>query len=148
MNARERRRREEAERWLGQAAEDLAAAEWLVEGGHFNLACFHAQQAAEKALKGFLYSAGHRALGHGVSDLCALCAQFDPAFAELRDDIAVLDAYYVPTRYPNALPGGIPASTYDHTAAEGAIQLARRALDFSRDRAGGRAAGPPPRNAS
>ncbi|HZP95160.1 MAG TPA: HEPN domain-containing protein [Candidatus Limnocylindria bacterium] len=39
----------EAGRWLAQAERDLAAARDLERAGHFNVACFQAQQAAEKA---------------------------------------------------------------------------------------------------
>lgn len=42
----------EAERWLRYAREDLQAAEVLAERGVApRQACFHAQQAAEKAIK-------------------------------------------------------------------------------------------------
>ncbi len=41
----------EAERWLLTAKEDLLATETLASAGIYALACFHAQQAAEKALK-------------------------------------------------------------------------------------------------
>ena len=41
--------------WLERASEDIRAAEVLLaEGGLANVVCFHAQQAAEKFLKGFL----------------------------------------------------------------------------------------------
>jgi hypothetical protein len=43
---------EEAQRWLSYAREDLATAKALVGGDEipFRIACFHAQQAAEKAM--------------------------------------------------------------------------------------------------
>lgn len=46
--------------WLRYAAEDLDAAERMVEGRGWapRIACFHAQQAAEKALKAVLVHAG------------------------------------------------------------------------------------------
>lgn len=41
--------------WLVKAASDLNASRLVVEGdGPYDTACFHAQQAIEKALKGFL----------------------------------------------------------------------------------------------
>ncbi len=45
----------EAQRWLAQARNDFDAAGLLCRHAHFNLACFQAQQAAEKAVKA-LYS--------------------------------------------------------------------------------------------
>ena len=41
--------------WLVKAASDISAARLVLEGdGPYDTACFHAQQAIEKALKGFL----------------------------------------------------------------------------------------------
>lgn len=47
---------EEGQRWLRQAQEDLRWARHLAEQGAYHLACFLAQQVAEKALKAFLYA--------------------------------------------------------------------------------------------
>ena len=33
------------------------------------------------------------------------------------------DHYYVPTRYPNSLPGGIPAEAFDEADARRALAL-------------------------
>jgi HEPN domain-containing protein len=41
--------REEAARWLAAAREDLAASRYTATGEFHAAACFHAQQAAEKA---------------------------------------------------------------------------------------------------
>lgn len=40
---------DEGRRWLDQARQDLDDARYLREGDRHNLACFHSQQAAEKA---------------------------------------------------------------------------------------------------
>jgi HEPN domain-containing protein len=45
------KRTSEAKRWYRQAAYDLKAARWNIEGGFHDTACFLAQQAGEKALK-------------------------------------------------------------------------------------------------
>jgi HEPN domain-containing protein len=50
-------RAEDVRAWLKKAALDLYTAQHLISAGELNLradAVFHAQQAAEKALKGFL----------------------------------------------------------------------------------------------
>lgn len=52
--------REEARWWLSTGEGDLAAARVLYDAGHFNLCAFHAQQAAEKALKAVLAARGKR----------------------------------------------------------------------------------------
>ncbi|MBI5411223.1 MAG: HEPN domain-containing protein [Nitrospirae bacterium] len=53
-------RKSEARRWFQQAAYDLKAARWNIEGGFYDTACFLAQQAGEKALKSLLYYLGTR----------------------------------------------------------------------------------------
>lgn len=47
--------KEEAMRWLKQGERDLGAAMALMEKDFYESACFHAQQASEKALKSLLY---------------------------------------------------------------------------------------------
>jgi HEPN domain-containing protein len=61
--------------WLVKAASDLGTARLVVDGdGPYDTACFHAQQAREKSLKGFL--AFHRQpipRTHDLEDLQQLC---------------------------------------------------------------------------
>ena len=121
----------EARRWLDQALEDLTSARVLLDGERFYMVCFTAHQIVEKALKAYLYSVGEEpVLGHGIHRLATRAAAHDPEFARLREQIAILDTYYVPTRYPNSLPDGIPAHAYNRQAAEEALRLAQAAIDF------------------
>jgi HEPN domain-containing protein len=121
---------EEGRRWLRQAAEDLRWARHLAEQGAYHLACFLAQQVAEKALKAFLYAQGEEiVLGHSVERLCAAAANFFPGFQEYARSWSILDGYYVPTRYPNSLPDGIPADVYTRRAAEEAVALAAEVVE-------------------
>ncbi|NSW76891.1 MAG: HEPN domain-containing protein [Candidatus Atribacteria bacterium] len=123
--------RAEAERWFRQAEQDLKDAEYLEAGERFHLACFMSQQAAEKAIKAFLYAHGAEFVwGHSVAELCEDAKDFDPSFAEVVSLGGALDKYYVPTRYPNGLPGGIPAEAYTGDDARMAISLARQVLEF------------------
>jgi len=122
--------KDEGARWLAQARSDVEAAAYLVAGGHFNVACFLAQQAAEKALKGFLFYRGAAEVwGHSAAELSEKCAGMEPAFRELVGPAALLDKYYIPTRYPNGLPGGIPKDAFDEVEAERALGIARRVAD-------------------
>jgi HEPN domain-containing protein len=66
---------------------------------------FHAQQCAEKALKGFL--ALHRIpfeRRHDLNYLIDLCAGLDRDFEQFRAGADELTPYAVEYRYPNALP--------------------------------------------
>lgn len=59
--------------------------------------------------------------GHSVAELCqdviALHAELEP----LAKIGGPLDKYYIPTRYPNGLPGGIPSDAFTAADAEMAI---------------------------
>ena len=113
-----------AERWLAFAREDLQVAEIVLEEGIYNQVCFHAQQCAEKALKSALAHRG-QALPrvHSITDLL----QMLPAdwFAGQEQEIMGLDDYYIPTRYPDALPGMLPDGLPGREDAEEALAAAR-----------------------
>jgi HEPN domain-containing protein len=123
--------REEGDRWLRQAKQDLDDAQYARDGSRFHLTCFLAQQSAEKALKAFLYSRGQALVwGHSVARLCQDATALDAEFADLRTKAAPLDKYYIPTRYPNGLPDGIPAEAFDAVDAERALELAGLVITF------------------
>lgn len=125
---------EEGLRWLRQAEEDLHWTHLLAEKGAHHLACFLSQQVAGKALKGFLYAQGQEmVLGHSVERLCAAAAEYDPRFAEWARSWSLLDGYYIPTRYPNSLPDGIPSDVFTDQAARNAIELASQAVAAVRE---------------
>lgn len=121
---------QESERRLAQARWDLKAAHDSAAAGNFEWACFQAQQAAEKALKSFLYRAGAEpSTGHSVRRLVAECERISADFAGLRD-AAELDGYYIPTRYPNGLPDDVPHEYYTVEAAEECLSLASSVIEF------------------
>lgn len=70
------------------------------------------------------------AWGHSAAELCKDAEEFDKDFSKIREDAASLDKYYIPTRYPNALPGGIPSEIFDQKDAEKAISQAERVINF------------------
>ena len=122
---------DEAKRWLDQAQDDFRWARHLAESGGYNIACFLSQQAAEKALKALLFHLGQELVtGHAVQGLCERAAELMPEIAPKCSHWAFLDGFYLPTRYPDALPGGIPARAYDQDAARNALALAQEVIDF------------------
>lgn len=117
---------EDALRWLSQAEHDLDDALFVVTGGRHGLACFLSQQAALKAVKALLLASGAEAVrGHSVAELCKDAATLDTTFEPMIKLGANLDKYYIPTRYPDSLPGGIPAEAFDAWDAEKAVMTAR-----------------------
>ena len=81
--------------WLARASEDLDVVALLLrEQGSANTACFHAQQAAEKLLKGFLaHHERHVRKVHDLKVLLTACAEIDHSCEQLRDDVAAFVSY-------------------------------------------------------
>ena len=121
--------------WLRQAEYDLAGGRFAASGGYHALACFLSQQAAEKAVAAFLFAKGaERVWGNALADLCEDAMAFDPGFDVLKSAAVLLDKYYLGTRYPSALPGGVPAEAYDREDSERALALAEEVLGFVQTR--------------
>ncbi len=115
----------EAGRWLRQAESDLGYAELGLREGFFAQTCFQCQQVCEKAIKALRYGRGERiVIGHALVELAASLE----VMARFRQRLSVLDQYYVPTRYPNGLPGGIPSDVYTREQAAEAVDTARRVV--------------------
>jgi len=116
--------------WLAQARADLAQADLSAANGHHEWACFACHQAVEKALKGLHLSIGQEAWGHGLG---RLFRDLPPgtglglanAVSDLIDRLRVLDALYIPTRYPDSLPEGSPADNFGRFQSSGALHHAR-----------------------
>ena len=125
----------EGARWMRQAQQDLDDADFAREGGRFNLACFLGQQAAEKAVKAYLY---HRKVedvwSHSLVDLCEDAKLFDMMFDIIKSEARQLDKYYEITRYPGFLPSGIPSEAFDRVDADRSIELSKRVLEFDEER--------------
>ncbi len=121
----------EAKRWIDQAKEDLLSAKILFNAERYYLVCFLAQQIAEKALKSVIYfNKEDLVLGHSVRKLVKWAGTFDKRFEDLINKISILDSYYIPTRYPNGLPEGIPAEIFNRDAAENAYKLAETTVQI------------------
>jgi HEPN domain-containing protein len=114
----------EGRRWFQQGEYELSVAHNLSDNHFHAAACFFAHQAAEKFLKALLYAQGERrVMGHSISDLCDQCVAYFRDFAKLKDQVKQLDLYYIPTRYPNGLPGGIPAEMYGESDSAAALKM-------------------------
>jgi len=125
----------EGRRWLEQAIEDLKWAKDLAERGGYHVACFLAQQIGDKALKAFLYYNGEDiVVGHSIERLCHACSKYDESFADKSKKWAILDSYYVPTRYPNSIPDSIPARIYTRDYAIEAVKMAEEIVEFVKKR--------------
>ncbi|MQF68965.1 HEPN domain-containing protein [SAR202 cluster bacterium AD-804-J14_MRT_500m] len=125
----------EGERWLKQGERDLSDARFSMAHSRYNLACFMAQQAGEKSVKGYLYARGSEDVwGNSLADLCEDAKYFEMLFDVLKSRAIFLDKYYELTRYPDFLPGGIPSDAFDVLEAERAIELAEEVVQFVKER--------------
>jgi HEPN domain-containing protein len=88
--------------WLAIAARDLRLAELALadQPPLAGEALYHAQQAAEKALKGFLVFSGvPYLLTHDLRRLLEQCAEFDRTLADSLEAAAGLTQFSVRFRY-------------------------------------------------
>jgi len=96
--------RDEVFGWLIKAAHDLASARKLAADPdpYLDTAIYHCQQAAEKAVKGWLTFHSIRFdKTHDVRDLIAHAAETDPRFSNWLEAGQVLTPYASAFRYPN-----------------------------------------------
>lgn len=120
-----------SKRWLDQAQHDLESARNNLEKVEFySDACFMAEQSSQKALKAFLLFKGVRyILSHSVMELARLCAEYDENFKKFIEYGMVLDKYYIPTRYPDALaPPAVPYKSYIRKEAKEAVGYAEEII--------------------
>jgi len=124
--------RTEALRWLRQAENDLEYARLGAREGFNAQVCFLCQQICEKALKSIHYGAMAKrmVLGHSLVEL-AQPLKLDEA---LRAKLSVIDQYYIPTRYPNGLPGAAPYEVYTSKQARDALATCEAVIELARAR--------------
>lgn len=113
--------------WLVKANHDLQAADRLLVGSHplTDIASFHCQQAAEKAIKAYLTL--HDTIfpkTHSLVALIALCLKLDDEFEALRVAATTLTPYAVASRYPGDV------SNLSLADAQQALSLAQEVWQF------------------
>jgi len=111
--------------WLGKAASDIRAARLVLESdGPYDTACFHAQQAIEKALKGFLAFQRRPILRtHDLDELQVACLALGPLPELAALDLTEATDYGVLVRYDlDFWP--------EETAAADALLLAEKVFEI------------------
>ena len=130
--------------WLEQAERDLSKARLDLEHSYFEWACFTSQQAdewacftspqaAEKAAKALGMSGQLTIWGHAVSIILRALSEALEIPEELISLAQVLDAYYIPSRYPHGFDSGKPADYYNRKMASEAVDAADKILRFCRE---------------
>lgn len=123
-------------RWLRQAEHDLDIAQSHQKRGDYSDACFMAEQASQKALKGFLIAQGRRSIYiHSVAQLVEECSKTDKNFLSHIAPARILDQYYIPTRYPDVLaPPAVPFESYTKEQGGKAVQVAKAIVALVRQK--------------
>ena len=125
----------EGARWMRQAEQDLDDARYLKQGGRHNLACFMGQQAAEKAIKAYLY---HKRVEdvrrHSTRELCEDAKPCDKTVDTVKSEARQLDKYHYITRYPEFLPSGTCSEAFDEVDAARSIELSEQVVNFAKER--------------
>ncbi len=117
--------------WVQFAEEDFLSAKTLLNEGIYNQVCFHSQQAAEKILKAFLKS--QRIVPpriHSLIELLEMCKEKHAEFSALQKGCEYLSRFYIPTRYPDALPGSLPDGLPNLEEAGKSLDFAREIMEF------------------
>lgn len=122
-----------AEAWLGRAERDLAAARLTLAAAPplLDMAVYHAQQAAEKALKGFLVRYGQASPRvHDLVVLLGTCQPIDASLGALLGAAKALTPYATRFRYPDP---SLPVEPQPAEAQQ-AVQLAETIVREVRQR--------------
>ncbi len=110
--------------WFKKAENDLINAENTIkmDAPPTDTICFHAQQCAEKYLKGFLtFHQIDFPKTHSLEDLVFLCKDTAPKIESELGEIEILSSYGVEVRYPDDIYYDIPV-----VDAQEAIDLAKK----------------------
>jgi HEPN domain-containing protein len=115
--------------WFEKARMDLRIAKHLrpIESDFYSSIVFHAQQCAEKAIKGFLTHHKVRILKtHDMTKLLAEISKIDSSLAEKFSELKTFTNYAVEYRYPDAELNLPPLS---ELIVKNAVELAENVLE-------------------
>ena len=114
--------------WFRFADMDFDTAEVLQTSRpeHFEIICFHCQQAVEKYLKGYLIFHGVEKPPkiHDLIELCNMCADKDDSFDSILEKCDYLTQFGVQPRYPDEID-------IDEHGTKKAIQYASDIKNFT-----------------
>ena len=115
--------------WLIKSRNDLDTARQIssLPEGHLDTAIYHCQQAAEKAIKGFLAFHDHELeRTHDLKRLLQIAAADDRAFLQWMGAAITLTPYATAYRYP----GEVVVSEPDRAEFDEALELATDFMTF------------------
>jgi HEPN domain-containing protein len=112
-----------AKEWLKQAEDELGMGSYLLKGGYFKGACYHAQQSVEKSIKASLLAKGWELERiHSIERLLSITDNFGISLNISEDDAVFIDSIYR-GRYP-VEAGLLPLGEPSESDAKRAISIA------------------------
>mgnify|MGYP006302488475 CR=1 FL=1 len=115
--------------WMKFAHEDLKVAKLVWKEQLYNQVCFHAQQCVEKSFKALLVHRGQvPPKTHRLATLISLVGS--PKVQEFSSRVKLLDQIYIPTRYPDAIPGTLPEDVPNKAQAADALEMAQEIFEL------------------
>ena len=123
-----------SEDWLKQAERDLEHAKLSLSGKFYEWACFIAQQSAEKAVEALCEKHKVMTRSHQLIWLFESVKELERIPEDLYEKGAILDRFYIPTRYPNGFESGAPMEYFFQRDAEEAISYAEAIIGFCGDK--------------
>ena len=123
--------KEDALRWLEQAEHNLEVAKINLNSSFYSDACFMAEQSAQVALKAFIiYHKRRYVWEHSIQELARMCSRYEEDFENFVEGGMILDRYYIPTRYPDALARpAVPYRSYLSKDAQEAINIVTKIVE-------------------
>ncbi len=120
------------EQWFKEAKHDLELAKRFRNEQLHHVACFFAQQAAEKALKALYYIC--RRPHPRTHDLEKLYLELPQEVQSIQHDFTIKDLrtltdYYEKSRYPDAIRG-LPSEKIDREDADLTIEIAEKVISW------------------
>ena len=124
--------KQHADRWLRQTGHDLVIAQTHFQSGCYSDCCFMSEQTAQKAMKAFLFAQGERVVvEHSIAGMMKRALGYDATFRSFLEKASVLDQYYIPTRYPDALAEpAVPFESYTREQASQALAFAHEIVEL------------------
>lgn len=122
---------EQVKKWLDMAWEDIRIIDDLIDEKAYGLACFHSQQGIEKSLKVYLLIKSNNVPKiHSIVELIEMCKEYDRQFSDFNEFALIIDCYYIPVRYPDALPGNLPEGMPSKNDALESLKISNKIFSF------------------
>jgi HEPN domain-containing protein len=114
------------------AERDLGYAELGAAAGYHEGATLHAEQPAEKAVKGLVQSLHGAVRGHAITEIVRQLPASVKVPPEILNAAQQLDKVYVTSRYPNGFAAGNPSDYFNEKDSRELIAYAKQILDWCR----------------